>query len=146
MPTRKTSKKQLQYLAAGIVKRSGISRQTVEALLPHVFDEIRCQLAEGSYPCVVIESFGTFTWVQVPERERRYTYGGRDEIRTLPPKKKIKFAPTRNLQREIDNHQFDPTRRSFVHHAGDPTIRYRSNMCYDRRKKVYLEPIEKQAD
>jgi nucleoid DNA-binding protein len=134
-------KKYLQKMAANIVKRSGIARPTVEALLPHVFDEIRYQLTEGQYPCVPIESFGTFAIIDMPERRRRYTYKGKNEIHTLPAKKKLKFAPTRNLKREIEAGRFDPTRKSFSRHPDDPKIRKRANMKYNKRSEVYLEHL-----
>ena len=137
-------KEYLHRFAAAIVKRSGIARPTVEAVLPHIFDEIRYQLTEGKL-CVPIESFGTFAVVDIPERQRHYTYGGRDEMRTLPPKKKLKFAPTRNLRREINAGQFDPTRKSFYRHPNDPPVRARSNMAYNPRKTVYLTPIDGKA-
>lgn len=130
----------LRHFAAAVVKRSGIARPTVEAVLPAVFDEIRYQLTEGKL-CVPIEGFGTFAVVDIPERQRHYTYKGADEIRTLPPKKKLKFAPTRNLRREIDAGQFDPSRKSFSRHPNDPPVRARSNMAYNPRKMVYLEPV-----
>ena len=136
-------KEYLKRLAANIVKRSGIARPTVEAVLPHVFDEIRFQLCEGGYPCVPIEGFGTFAVVNIPERTRHYTYNGADEIRKLPPKKQLKFAPTKNLKREIENGKFDQTRKSFTHHPDDPKIRKRQNMCYNKRNKVFLEAVRK---
>lgn len=133
--------KYLKLFAAAVVKRSGIARPTVEALLPHVFDEIRYQLTEGTL-CVPIESFGTFAVVQIPERQRHYTYGGRDEMRTLPPKKRLKFAPTRNLKREVDAQQFDPSRQSFRRHPNDPYIKKRASMQYNPRKQVYLKTVK----
>ena len=139
-------KSYLQRLAANIVKRSGIARPTVEALLPHVFDEIRFQLTEGEYPCVPIEGFGTFAVVDIPERTRRYTYNGADELRTLPPKKQLKFAPTRNMKREVNQGRFDPTRRSFTHHPDDPAIRKRQHMRYNKRSQVFLAPLPKDGD
>ena len=136
-------KEYLTRFAAAVVKRSGIARPTVEAVLPHIFDEIRAILTEGSYPCVPIEGFGTFAVVDIPERQRHYTYNGADEIRTLPPKKQLKFAPTRNMKREINEGKFDPTRRSFSRHPDDPPIRKRSDMHYNKRHTVHLQPIEK---
>lgn len=134
-------KKYLQKFVAAVVERSGVCRPTVEAVLPHVFDEIRYQLTEGDL-CVPIESFGTFAVVDIPERQRRYTYGGRDEIRTLPPKKKLKFAPTRNLRLEVESSRYDPTRRSFVLQPGDPPIRKRKHLKYCKnRKGIWLKPI-----
>lgn len=128
----------IDRIAAAVTKRSGINKATVKAVLPHVFDEIRYQLTEGSL-CVPIESFGTFAVVKIPERTRTYTYK-RDEpeVRTLPPKLKLKFAPTRNLRREVEARLFDPSRKSFTRHPKDPAIRKRSKMRYNPNKKVYL--------
>ena len=133
-------KEYLQRFAAAVVKRSGIARPTVEAVLPHVFDEIRAILTEGNQ-CVPIEGFGTFAVTDKPERTRRYTYRGKNEIHVLPAKKVVKFAPTRNLQREVDAGKFDPTRKSFWHHPEDPKIRKRANMKYNKRSTVYLEHL-----
>lgn len=127
----------LQSFAANVVKHSGICKATVEAVLPHVFDEIRRQLTEGTL-CVPIESFGTFAVIQIPERTRHYTYKGLDEYRTLPPVLKIKFRPTRNFQREVDAQRFDPTRRSFTRHPDDRAIQKRKHMKYNKRSTVYL--------
>ncbi len=137
-----TPKDYFKHFTAAVVKRSGIARTTVEAVLPHVFNEIRFQLTEGTL-CVPIESFGTFAVVDIPERQRHYTYKGVDEIRTLPPKKKIKFAPTRNLQREINCQKYDSTRMSFSRHYDDPPIRKRKSMRYNKRGEVFLKPISK---
>lgn len=128
----------LSQFAANVVKRSGVCKATVEAVLPAVFDEIRYQLTEGTL-CVPIESFGTFAVVEVPERTRRYTYKGADEMRTLPATLRLKFAPTRNLRREVDAQQFDPSRKSFSRHPKDPKIRKRCNMRYNRRSEVYVQ-------
>lgn len=127
----------LQKLAAAVVKRSGIARSTVEQVLPALFDEIRYQLTEGTL-CVPVESFGTFAVVDIPERQRLYTYHGANELRTLPPTKRIKFAPTRNLTREVQNCQFDPSRTSFKRHPNDPMLRKRKDLKYNKRNKVYL--------
>ena len=125
----------LQRIASNVVKRSGICQATVEQVLPALFDEIRYQLCEGKYNCVPIESFGTFGIVEIPEREYHYTYKGADEMRTLPPCKRLKFLPARNLRREVENGQFDPTRKSFRRHPDDPPIRKRKNMKYQPNKK-----------
>ena len=131
-------KKFFTRFAADVVKRSGICQATVEAVLPHVFDEIRSRLAEGRYPCVPIESFGTFGVVDIPAREYHNTYKGQNRLVQLPPRKRFKFYPTRNLTREIEAGQFDPSRRSFVHHSDDPTIRKREKMKYQPLKtKVF---------
>ena len=132
----------LQKFAAAIVKRSGIARPTVEAVLPHVFDEIRYQLCEGQNPCVPIESFGTFAIVDIPARERKYTYKGKNEIHRLPATKRLKFKPTSNMKREIDAGKFDPSRKSFSRHPDDPKIRKRAAMKYNPRKDVYIEQVK----
>ena len=134
-------KEYLHRMTAAIVKRSGIARPTVEAVLPYVFDEIRYQLTSGERLCVPIESFGTFAVVDIPERKRHYTYKGADEIRTLPPTRRLKFAPTRNLKREIAERQFDPSRKSFSRHPDDPPIRKRRALKYNKRRKVFLLPM-----
>lgn len=122
----------LQKFAAAVVKRSGICQATVEQVLPAVFDEIRFQLIEGRYPCVPIDSFGTFGVITKPER--RYHYyrpsKGIDEWRTLPPKKVLKFAAAYNLRRELNADQYDPTRKSFSRHPCDPIIKKRNKMLY----------------
>ena len=138
-------KEYLTKFAAAVVKRSGIARPTVEAVLPHVFDEIRYQLCEGQYPCVPIEGFGTFAVIDMPERKRRYTYKGKNEIHVLPAKKKLKFTPTCNMKREIDAQRFDPTRRSFWHHPQDPKIRKRADMKYNKRREVFLEHMPEES-
>lgn len=124
------------HFISAVVKRSGICRATVEQVLPAVFDEIRHQLTEGCL-CVPIESFGTFAVVDIPERQYHYTYGGRDELRTVPPCKRLKFAPTRNLRREVDAGTFDPSRRSFVRHPDDPIIRKRKELKYQKNQKGF---------
>ena len=130
----------LSKFAANVVKRSGVCKATVEAVLPAIFDEIRYQLTEGTL-CVPVEGFGTFAVVDIPERQRRYTYGGKNEIRTLPPKKRLKFAPTRNLSREVAAGKFDPSRKSFSRHPKDPPIRKRCNLRYNPRNKVFVEIV-----
>ena len=110
--------------------RYGSTQATVEAVLPHVFDEIRYRLVEGKYPCVPIDSFGTFAVINVPERKHHYTYKGADEWRTLPPQKRLKFNPAYNLKRELQAGKFDETRKSFKHHPQDPVIRKRKDMKY----------------
>lgn len=137
-----TPKKYFQKFVAAVVERSGICRPTVEAVLPAVFDQIRYELSEGTL-CVPIEGFGTFAVIDIPERQRRYTYNGADEIRTLPPKKQLKFAPTRNLRRDVENGRFDPTRKSFSRHPKDPPARGRSHLKYNPRKKIYVAQVDK---
>lgn len=129
-----TPKTYLQKLAAGIVKRSGICQATVEAVLPAVFDEIRYQLIEGGYPCVPIESFGTFGVITKPKRTYHNTYKGADEWRELPEKKQLKFYMTRNFRQELQAGEFDSTRKSFQRHPKDPAIRKRKDMKYHPNK------------
>lgn len=119
----------LERFAASVVKRSGICKPTVMAVLPHVFDEIRYQLTEGKL-CVPIESFGTFAIKDVPERQYHYTYKEPHRIVTVPAHKVVKFAPTRSLQREVDAEAFDLSRRSFSRHPDDKPIRRRCDMKY----------------
>ena len=121
-------KQYLQKLAAAVSKRSGICQATVETVLSALFDEIRQQLCEGPWPCVPIESFGTFAVIDVPERDRLYTYKGKSEVRHLPAKKKLKFAPTHSFRRELEDGKFDPTRKSFSRHPKDRRIRKRGDM------------------
>lgn len=118
---------------AAVVRRSGICRATVEQVLPAVFDEVRYQLAEGAL-CVAIESFGTFAIKDVPLRQHLYTYKGKSELRTLQPKKVIKFAPTKNLRQEVEGGRFDASHRSFTHHPGDPPLRKRNAFRYQPNK------------
>ena len=118
----------LKKFAAAVVKRSGICQATVEAVLPAVFDEIRYQLSEGKRSCVAIDSFGVFYAVEYPERQRRYTYNGKDELRTYPPDRRLKFRPARNMKREMQAGQFDPSRKSFSRHPKDPILRSRQRM------------------
>lgn len=131
----------LKTFAAAVSKRSGICIATVEAVLPHVFDEIRYQLTEGTL-CVPIESFGTFAVINIPERQRLYSYK-RDtpEVRTLPPTVRLKFKPTASFKREIDTQQYDPTRRSFTRHYDDHPIRKRRNMRYNKRRDIYTQQV-----
>lgn len=119
-----------QRMVAAVVKESGICKATVEQVLPVVFDVIRRELVEGQYHCVPIESFGTFALVDIPERQHLYTYKGANELRTLPPTKRLKFAPTRNLRCEVEQGRFDASRQSFRRYPGDPAIRKRKHMDY----------------
>ena len=133
----------LKKFAADIVKRSGIARPTVEALLPHVFDEIRYRLTEASIPCVPIDGFGTFAVIDKPEHQYHYTYKGADKVKTIPAKKVIKFAPARNLRREVDAQKYDPERHSFWRHPADPPIRKRQHMQYQKGHPINARPIFK---
>jgi nucleoid DNA-binding protein len=130
--------KYFQKFAAAIVQRSGIARPTVEAVLPHVFDEIRYQLTEGSL-CVPIEGFGTLYVKDVPEHEYLYNRNNANRICTVPEKKQIKFAPARNLTDEMNAGKFDAMRRSFVHMPGDPLLRKRNDLRYRPAKKYNRE-------
>ena len=118
----------LQRIAADVSKRCGICQATVEVVLPAFVDEIRYILAESKYPCIPIESFGTFAMIDVPERDRLYTYKGKTEIRHLPAKRKLKFSPTHSFRQELEQGQFDPSRKSFSRHPKDRRIRKRGDM------------------
>ena len=133
-------KKYLQKIAADVSKRCGICRATVEVVLPAFLDEIRYQLTEGQWPCVPIESFGTFATIEKPERE--YKKRGVDEWKTLPPKKQIKFSPTRNMRREIESGHYDDTRHAFSRHPDDPPIKKRFQMRYQKKGPV---PVERKS-
>ena len=131
-----------KHFISAVVKRSGICRATVEIVLRATFDETRFQLAEGSQ-CVPIESFGTFAVVDMPERQYRCIKDGQPVVRTIPPKRRLKFAPTKNLRREIEQQQYDPSRRSFVHHVDDPFLRTRKALKYKGSKQgLVLEAVK----
>ena len=130
-------KKYLQKIAADVSRRCGICRATVEVVLPAFLDEVRYQLTEGQWPCVPIESFGTFATIEKPERE--YKKRGVDEWKTLPPKKQIKFSPTRNMRREIESGHYDDTRHAFSRHPDDPPIKKRFQMRYQKKGPVPVE-------
>lgn len=138
--------KYFQKFVAAVVKRSGISRPTVEVVLPAVIDEIRYQLTEGSL-CVPIEGFGTLYVKDVPEHEYLYNRNNANRICNVPAKKVIKFAPARNLTNEMNAGRFDPTRRSFVRMPGDPMVRkrhdlkYRPAKNYDRTAGACSRPL-----
>lgn len=119
-------------MVMAIVRESGICRQTVEQVLPVVFDVIRRELVEGEKQWVAIESFGTFAIKEVPEREHLYTYNGKSEMRHLPAKRVLKFSPTKNFKNEVDRRQYDPTRKSFTRHPDDPSIRVRAKFKYKK--------------
>ena len=121
-------------MVMAIVRASGIARPTVEQVLPHAFDYIRRELVEGEKQCVAIESFGTFSIKEIPEREFHYTYKGKSEIKHLPAKRVLKFSPTKNLKREVDERRFDPTRQSFTRHPDDPNIRLRAKFKYNKNQ------------
>ena len=93
-------KKRKNDFISAVVRRSGICRATCEQVVPAVIDEIRHQLTEGRL-FVAIESFGTFGVKELPLRQHLYNYKGKREMRTLQPKKVIKFAPTRNFRQEV---------------------------------------------
>ena len=133
---REMTNKYAKSLVSNIVKRSGICTATVERVLPAVFDEIRHQLVEG--PGVVcIESFGTLAVIDIPERQYHYTYKGRDELKTVAPTKRIKFAPARSFRREVDAGQFDTRRESFKHFPSDPPLRGKSRLKYQKNEKGF---------
>lgn len=124
----------LQKLAAAVAKRSGISKATVEVVLPATFDEIRAILTEGTYPCIPIESFGTFAVIDRPEHEYLNTYKGKHEVVTIPARKQLKFKPTASMKREVESGRFDPTRKSFSRHPDDRPIRKRKDMRYQKNR------------
>ena len=129
-------------LIAAVVKRSGICRATVEQVLAATFDEIRFQMAEGS-ECVPIQSFGTFAVVDYPERQYRCMKDGQPVVRTTPAKRRFKFAPTKNMRREIEQRRFDPSRQSFHQHPDDPFIRTRRSLQYKGSKQgLVLEAVK----
>lgn len=128
-------------LVAATVKKSGICRQTVEQVLPAFIDVVREQLTESEKRCVMIESFGTFAVKEILPRRYHYVRKeqGIDEWIDRPAKKVLKFAPTRNMRREIEAGRFDPTRRAFEHHPEDPHMRTRR----DIQKRNLRTPIAK---
>ena len=131
-----------KYFIAAVVRRSGICRATVEQVLPAMVDEIRFQLSEGNL-FVGIESFGSFCVKEYPLRQHLYTYKGKTELRTLQPKRVVKFAPTRNRRQEVELGQFDPERRAFTHDPRDPRIRYRSALKYHPGNKEMHRGVTK---
>jgi len=106
-----------------------------------VFDEIRYRLTEGKTPSIQIESFGTIAVIDKPAHQYLSHYKGVERVCDVAAQKVIKFAPSRNLKREINAGRFDPTRRSFVHHPADPTLRKRQDMRYNPRP-VNARPIK----
>lgn len=127
-------KSYLTKLASAVSKRSGICQATVEQVLPALFDEIRCRMTDDEFPCVAIESFGTFGVITKPEREYDNTYRGVRKHVHLEERRVMKFYPTRNLRQEIEARSFDPSRRSFEHHPDDPALRRRNKMVYHKMK------------
>lgn len=127
----------LKKIASAVSKRSGICQATVEQVLPAFIDEVRFQLTEGKLS-VPIDSFGTFALIDIPERQHLYTYKGANELRTLPPKKKLKFAPARSFRRELEAGVFDASRKAFCRHPKDPILRNRAQMAYraDRKDQI----------
>ena len=128
----------LKRLVAAVVQESGICTPTVEVVLPAVFDVIRRELCECPHHCVMIESFGTFAMEEIPEREHLYTYKGVTTLKHLPATKRLKFSAAKNLRREVDAGVFDPSRKSFKHHPGDPVLRNRAQMAYRADRKDQL--------
>ena len=80
-------KKYLYQLALAVSKRSGISINTCQVVLPALFDELRYMLCEGRYRVVTIESFGILAVRELPQRHytRRYS-NGITQVVDLPPK------------------------------------------------------------
>ena len=72
-------KKFLETFAADVTKRCGICQATVEQVLPAVFDEIRYRIINERYPCVPIDSFGTFAVINKPERRYHYYKPSKNE-------------------------------------------------------------------
>lgn len=133
-------KKYLYQLAQAVSKRSGISINTCQVVLPALFDELRYMLCEGRYRVVTIESFGTLAVRELPQRHytRRYS-NGITQVVDLPPKLVVKFTPTRNLRNEVQASRFDPTRQSFSVHPDDHPIRTRKRIdSKPRKKKVQM--------
>ena len=130
--------KYFKKFAAAVVQRSGISRATVEQVLPAVFDEIRYQLTTEDRPCVPIEGFGTFAVIDRPEHEFLYHRGDIKKVCPVPARRQLKFTPTKNMKREVEARQYDPSRRSFTRHHDDPPIRMRKDMRY-RKVKGYQQ-------
>lgn len=126
----------LSKLAKAVADRSGIRTATVEVVLPALFDEIRQRLAEGVYPCVPIDSFGTFAVVDIPAR--RYHYyrpeKGIDRWVDLPATRRLKFGLAHSFKRELCLQQFDPSRKSFSRHPEDPAVKRRKQMKYRKGK------------
>lgn len=139
-----------EHFIASVVKRSGICRATVEQVMPAVFDELRYQLSEG-YGFVPIESFGTFIVQDIPARRHQYNYKSETpQYRILPATQRLKFYPTKNLRREVlELHQYDHTRRSFVHDPHDPPMKRRKELRYHPLKpgqQISKGPTERITD
>lgn len=115
-------------LVAAVVRESGVCRPTVEQVLPALFDVIRRELTEGEKQCVQIESFGTLVVKELRARSYHYRRPEKDIDHWVekPARRILKFMPTRNMRREVEQGRFDPTRRSFFHHHDDPHMRGRS--------------------
>lgn len=130
------SQNSLTRMARKISKRSGIALPTVEEVLKAAFDEWRQELTEGS-GIVVVESFGTMSVKEVPARSYHYyrPEKGIDRMVPLPAKRTLKFTPTRNMRRELEQRRFDPTRKSFFRHPDDPRNRYSSQSKYKKLTK-----------
>lgn len=129
-------KKDFRRLVQDVSKRSGICQSTVEQVIPALFDEIRLKLVQGTYPCLPVESFGTFAVVEKPAR--RYHYyrpeKGIDRWVDLPVQRRLKFGMARNMKRELERGEFDPSRKAFVQHPDDPPIRRRHGMRYSKKR------------
>lgn len=123
-------------MARKISKRSGIALPTVEEVLKAAFDEWRQELTEGSGQ-VLVESFGTMSVKEVPARSYHYyrPEKGIDRMVHLETKRVLKFTPTRNLKREVNQGQFDASRKAFFRHPDDPKIRYRGIHKYKKLTK-----------
>jgi nucleoid DNA-binding protein len=145
-------KSYLKKIAANVSKRCAIALPTVLQVLPAFIDEVRYQLAEGSYPCVPIESFGTFAVINRPEHEYLYNYKGANQVHVIPARRQLKFKPAASFQREIETAQYDPTRKSFSRHPDDKPIkkrndmRYKKGKFYQREKGACSRPLKKTTD
>ena len=136
-------------LVAAVSRESGICKPTVEVVLPVVFDVMRRDLTEGDKQCVQIESFGTLAVKELSARGYHYRRPekGIDRWVEKPARRILKFSPTKNMRRAVEQGRFDPSRRSFFHHPDDPKMRYRSQFktrC--ENPQVYKSPTVKKKN
>lgn len=118
----------LNRMVSAVSKESGVSKNTLEYVLPFIFDYIRREIVEGDNHFVAIDNFGMFALKEISAREYHYyrPSKGIDEWRKLPAKRTMKFVPTRNMRQEVEQGKFNPDRMSFVHHPDEPVIRGRT--------------------
>lgn len=140
-------KKYLYKLALAVSKRSGISINTCQVVLPALFDEIRYRLAEGDFRCITVESFGTLTVKELPKRHynRRFSDGHVERV-DLPNKYVVKFLPSHNMRMEVEASKFDPTRHSFVLHPDDHPLRTRRILGKKPKQRNAFMGIEGQVE